>query len=150
MTVPSQTPRHERFEQLSREINDLIARYPAMPPGRPQSTVQSEIEKRFREIDALNAEQYAEEVQAASEAKKASSAISGLSPARKTNFPGVGIGITFILIGLISSVYLLILGGGIIAITCIGSPSRPSGPTSEPEPVLDPPQPAVERFQWRP
>lgn len=147
MTVPSPTPRHERFEQLSREINDLIARYPSMPPGRPQSTVQSEIEKRFREIDALNAEQYAEEV-AASSAKRASLVIS--TSHRKTNFPGIGIGITFILIGLISSVYILILGGGIIAIACIGSSSRSPEPSSEPEPVPDPPQPAVERFQWRP
>lgn len=120
-----------------------------MPPGRPQSTVQAEIEKRFREIDVLNAEQYAEEVQAAS-TKRESPAISPPPSARKTNFPGIGIGITFILIGLISSVYILILGGGIIAVACIGSSSRSPEPATEPEPVPEPPQPAVERFQWRP
>lgn len=147
MTVPSPSPRHDRFEQLSREINDLIARYPAMPPGRPQSTVQAEIEKRFRAIDALNAEQYAEEMREAADRKAAPSTPPS---ARRTNFPGVGIGAVFILLGVISSVYLLILGGGIIVITCIGSLPLSSSPAPAPDSAPDPPQPAAERFQWRP
>jgi len=102
-----------------------------MPPGRPQSICQSEIEKRYREIDELNAEQYAEELHI------------GQAGPRTPNYPGLGVALAVIATGAALGIYVLIVAGAIGFLCCVGSLSSSGG-------APEPPTPASERFQWRP
>lgn len=133
MTSKSPTPREQRFDQLCAEINDLIARYPAMPPGRPQSICQAEIEKRYREIDGLNAEQYAEDL-----ASSRTAHFSTGSGQRQA----AAIAMILIVTGLAFRSYTMIAVGGAVVLLCMGVGRSRSVP--------EPPEPAHERFQWRP
>lgn len=139
VTAPSSTSRQERFEQLSAEINDLIARYPAMPPGRPQSICQTEIERRYREIDALNAEQYAEDL---AKIQRPNSVMAA------TSYPGVGVGMVLIAVGLLFTSYTLVAGGGAVILLSLGIGR--SGISAKTPQAPEPPTPASERFRWVP
>jgi hypothetical protein len=135
VTAPSPTPRQERFDQLCREINDLIARYPAMPPGRPQSICQTEIENRLREIDALNAEQYAEDLAT----NKPSYLAAGKGQAQ-----GIAAGAVLLSLGLLLTSYTLVALGGAVMLFSLGITRTAASRAPQP------PIPAHERFQWRP
>jgi hypothetical protein len=136
--VPSPTSRQERFDQLSAEIDDLIARYPDMPPGRPQSICQREIDTRLRQIDELNAEQYAEEK---AKNQQPHSAMANM------RYPGVGLGMVLLAVGLLFSSYTLVAGGGAVILISLGVMG-----SGAPKPVQEPERPtaAHERFQWKP
>lgn len=130
------TTRQERFEQLRAEIDELAARYAELPPGSLQSICQSEIDQRLREIDQLNVEQRAEEMDWEDEEEPR---------LRMPNFPAIGISMFVIAVGMIASVSLLIVAGAIGLIASLGpSPGRGR------ERKSPPPRVPGERFQWRP
>lgn len=109
-----------------------------MPPGRPQSICHDEIEKRYREIDELNAQQYAEDLARSRQVPSA---------APVSSYPGVGVGVVLIALGLLFSSYSMIAGGGAVVMISLGiMGSRSARAVQRP----DLPTPARERFQWRP
>lgn len=136
MTASSPTSRQERCKQLCKEIDELNARYFSLPPGRAQDACQAEIDSRFRQIDELNAEQDAED-KAQAEAQAENSSGRGWSP-----YPGIGIALIMILIGLITSAYTVVLIGGIAMLVSVSALVRSSSADQE--------TPERERFQWRP
>lgn len=106
-----------------------------MPPGRPQAICQSEIDKRYLEIDQMNAEQYAEDVASARSAPR---------NLTSTHRQAAGAAVLLADLGLIFHAYTLVVIGGALFLFSTGIMSRISGP------VPEPPDPVRERFHWRP
>lgn len=106
-----------------------------MPPGRPQSICQGEIDQRLREIDQLNAEQQVEELE---------SATPDAGNRRMPSFPGIGVSLLVITLGVAMGIYVLILAGSIGVLASLGNPTRMSQAKTPSVDTIGKP------FQWRP
>lgn len=125
--------RHERYEILCAQVDHLVARYSALPPGRAQSLCQADIDAALRAIDDLNHEE-------PPAPPKPARSVDNLSPAK------ISLGVLTMSIGSIAQIAFIVVCG--LILTVVGSGIFHRSPAVPAQADVAPPPEGG--FRWRP